>query len=406
MAAQIPPAGLSEEQEQPSGWRLGFLSGVFLFPTLIGAIAWISVIVIAFTQTGVEPARTIGAPLRVSTAGTDAVFMLTAQQEFRVAGGASRWFAHQGFETVTHVDLWRFDPASGQPSWRKRLVTNSGVNIFDYALWGADGDRLWTFIREPQVRAAANGDVIADAAAIEARNPPLQGVLPRQTSHYRFFDQYGLAVTAADARAWLLDGQTLAAASWPDKSITPKPSVVAPARSAGASITFFQKRGVLLPKDWLGVLTNEEAAILNAEVKVPGAEPGERRGVMADYLSPSARRRTSRITAPSATGSGARRSSSCRRRRATGRSSCLTSGASGIVIPDFLCSRRVPSFSRPDFSATAAHRCRSTSRNPTASSCSTATASMTPAACKSPASRGRMAARCGTQGCPSPRSRP
>jgi hypothetical protein len=281
MQTQSPDDDRSDE---PRTWRLAFMSGVFAFPTIIGVVAYISMVVIAFTQTGVEPARTIGAPLRVATAGMDAIFMLTAQQEERVVGGMSRWMAYRGFETVTHVDLWRFDLASGQPAWRKRLVTGRGTSIFDYALWGADGDRIWMFMREPQVRAAANGDLIADASVIEARNPQLKGVLPRQTTHYQFFDQYGLAFTAADARAWLLDGQTLAAVSWPNKTIAPKPSAVAPPRSAGSSITVFQKRGLLLPRDWLGVLTEEEAATLNAEAKVPGAEPGERRGALAAYM--------------------------------------------------------------------------------------------------------------------------
>ena len=273
-----------DPSDEPRTWRVGFISGVLAFPTIIGVVAYISTIVVAFTQTGVEPARTIGAPLRVATASLDAVFVLTAQQEHRVVGGMSRWMAYRGFETVTHVDLWRFDAASAQPAWRKRLVTEHGTNIFNYALWGADGDRILMFMHEPQVRAVTNGDLIADASVIEARNPQLKGVLPRQTTHYQFFDQYGLAFTAADARAWLLDGQTLAAASWPNKAIAPKPSAVAPPRSASSSITVFQKRGLLLPRDWLGVLTEEEAATLNAEAKVPGAEPGERRGALAAYM--------------------------------------------------------------------------------------------------------------------------
>lgn len=67
--------------DEPRPWRLGFASGVLAFPTLIGVVAYISAVVVAFTQTGLEPARTIGAPLRVAASSTDAVYVLTAQQE-------------------------------------------------------------------------------------------------------------------------------------------------------------------------------------------------------------------------------------------------------------------------------------------------------------------------------------
>jgi hypothetical protein len=101
-----------------------------------------------------------------------------------------------------------------QPVWRKRLMSERGGDPRDVGLLGADEGRLWLFMREPIVVSIENGDVLAETKAIEARNPPLKGAVPRTVNQYRFFDGYGLVFTTADARAWLVDVLTLAAVPW------------------------------------------------------------------------------------------------------------------------------------------------------------------------------------------------
>lgn len=192
-------------------WRLGFTSGVFAFASVIGAIAYLVSVWVAYNMAGVESPRMLGAPLRTP----DGVFMLTAQYETRVAGGGSRWQTFRGFEKVMHLDLWRLDAISVRPIWRNRIKSERGGTILNVGLLGADDGRLWLFMREPIVVSSENGEVLARTKAIEARNPPLEGVVPRAMSQYRFFEGYGLVLTtAADARAWLLDVQTLAAVPW------------------------------------------------------------------------------------------------------------------------------------------------------------------------------------------------
>jgi hypothetical protein len=197
-----------------------------------------------------------------------------------VVGGGSRWMTLAGFEKVMHVDVWRLDAVTAQPVWRKRFITERDGNIIGLGLLGADGDRVWLFLREPVIISAANGEVLADAKAIESRNEPLKGVLPKQMGHYQFFDGHGLVFTAADARAWMLHAQKLTATPWEPKTATPRADAVAPAYFSPTSLTQMQKRGLLLPTRWLGVLTDDEAAAVQA----PKPEaPGERRGASAAF---------------------------------------------------------------------------------------------------------------------------
>lgn len=91
-----------------------------------------------------------------------------------------------------------------------------------------------------------------------------------------------MQLTLSDSTQWIVDGETFAAeqrASAPMRSdrITP-PAYDAPYTSR------FQLRGMPIDTMWLGVLTDKEAATLQAEPVVPGAKPDDRPGVMADFL--------------------------------------------------------------------------------------------------------------------------
>ena len=271
--------------DKPRMFKAGFAAGVTAVASVILAAVYLGSGIVERRVTGIEEARVLGTPVRAGLADASAVFLMTAQKEIRTVPGSRRWQPYRKIETVTHFDLWRFDGRTAQPAWRKRLLTTSeSVNFMDAGVAGADGDRLWVFLREPLLVSAATGDVIHGATEIEARNPPLQGVLPRKRNHYVFFDGHGLVFTAADARAWRLDAQTLKASPWEPNKAVRRAEAVGPPYYAASSVTGFQQRGLLLERDWLGVLTDAEAAALNGPVKVPGAKPGERRGAMAKFL--------------------------------------------------------------------------------------------------------------------------
>lgn len=255
-----------------SPWRLGFFSGILFFASVIGLVAYLGSLWVSFNMAELEPPRTVEVPLRVSDASGDAVFLLTTQYETRVTGGGSRWRTLQGFEKVMHVDIWRLDATTAQPVWRKRLLTEREGNILGLKLLGADDGRLWLFLREPVVVSGDTGEIVAGAKEIEERNPPLQGVLPRDAGHYRFFSGYGLAFTAADARAWLVDVQTLAVVPWRGSGPIARENAVGPPYYVASSTKSFQMRGLTLPTRWLGVLTEDEAAAV--QPKPLGEHPG------------------------------------------------------------------------------------------------------------------------------------
>jgi hypothetical protein len=177
----------------------------------VGAVVCLGAVSVGCSQSeDPEPPRTIGAPLRAA----GAVFVLTAEFERRDPAEGHRWNPFRRDEKVVHVDLARFDAQSAQPTWRRRLLTERGNSTADLGLLGADDDRLWVFVREPLVLSLATGETLSDTKAIEARNPALKGTVPRRMSHYRFHDGYGLVLTGADAREWLVDVQTLATVPW------------------------------------------------------------------------------------------------------------------------------------------------------------------------------------------------
>jgi hypothetical protein len=270
--------------DRPSGWRLGFASGFAAFAMLLIGAAYVGSLIIHAHMAEIGPPRVAGTPLRVAAPDGDAVFVMTSQKETRIVGGAGRWSTYRGFETVVHFDLWRFDAAALRPVWRKRLLTDARPNLSKVGVLGADGDRVWLFLGGPVVASTASGEVVGGAAAIEDRNPALKNVVPLDEGHYRFFHGYGLVFTAADARAWRVDAATLEATPWDAKTAVKRPSAIGLPHYAPSSLTTFQKRGLTLEQNWLGVLTEDEGEAMNRGPQVPGARPGERRRAMAEFL--------------------------------------------------------------------------------------------------------------------------
>lgn len=272
------------DTDAPSAWRLGFASGIAAFAALLVAAAYVMSWVVHLHMAELGPPRSAGTPLRVPTGDGDAVFLMTSQKETRIAGGGGRWRTYRGFETVVHFDVWRFDAATLRPVWRRRLLTDGRPDLSKVGVLGGDGDRVWMFLGGPVVASMATGEVLGGAAAIEDRNPALRNVMPLDEGHYRFFEGYGLVFTSADARAWRVDAATLEATPWQSKSAVKRASAIGLPYYAPSSPTTFQKRGLTLERNWLGVLTDEEGDAMNRGPRVPGARAGERPGAMAQFL--------------------------------------------------------------------------------------------------------------------------
>lgn len=229
---------------------------------VIGATAVATMIVLAILipreGDSLTPADVIGAPVRAQTAAGDRIFLLTSQ-----------WLTTRPFRSrrssatgPTHVDLlidvWAFDAADGRLVWRRQLEADrSGVNM-GRALLGVDAGAVWVLAGDGLVGLSpTDGATVADVAKVEAVNPQLKGLIPREAEYYKF-DAGGLWLTAADARRWRLSGPGLQAR--PEAEPSTAAGVFAPARwSGGVSTWMFHERGVRLGDRWLGVLSEREA---------------------------------------------------------------------------------------------------------------------------------------------------
>lgn len=260
-------------KQPPRGRKiLAFVAVVVLALGLIGG----AVAFLARQDLVASTADLSGAPLRLVTADGDRVFVLTSQWKTyrRRYGGSGR--GSSGY-SVTYtdllVDLWAFDAADARPLWRRRVLqerkaVNSGRTLLGAqggAIWVLDGKRLSGF-------SPKDGAPVADAAAIEAANPALRGLIPTEAQYYHF-DTAGLSFWAADGRAWRLAGPGLRFVTAPERP-QPTPDAIRPARIAGGVGTYaFYERGLDIGRRWLGLLDEAEARTFLANKVIGGIDP-------------------------------------------------------------------------------------------------------------------------------------
>lgn len=231
-----------------------------------------------------SPMAPAGPPLRTDQGGADLVYVLATQSE-RIVPLRLRKVTPRPPRQLLHVDLWAVDAVTAKLAWRKRLRTyegaaREGIDLRSFDLFGADGGTLWLSVREPLAVALADGRVLADGARIDAVNARLPGKRVNDLG-YVAFGRHGLQLTFDNASQWRIDGTDFSAAPRDTPARDPA-RIVAPSK-LGATDRF-QMRGLPLGERWLGVLTDGEADVLQKRVVVAGREPGERRGVMEDFL--------------------------------------------------------------------------------------------------------------------------
>ena len=207
-----------------------------------------------------------GRPVRAATQAGDRVFLLTGQwKSYRPFRGTSATY------TELLVDVWAFDGATGVPASRTRLEAQRGGTNAGRALLGADRGALWVLTASGLLALSPkDGSVVADVAKIEAANPPLKGLLPKEEGFFRF-DATGLAFRAADGRSWRLDGATLAAR--PDEPSTDNVAFPPARISGGVGTYMFQERGLDVGRRWLGLLAESEVAPFRSGGAIGGMNP-------------------------------------------------------------------------------------------------------------------------------------
>lgn len=228
-----------------------------------------------------DPVRTFGPPLRAG----DRVYLLTGQWSGRLSFSSR----NRSRSTNLMVDLWAFDANLAAPLWRKRLQTERDGAMYGRQILGAEGNTMWLLVpRGLMAVSLSTGDILADTALIESRNEALKGLVPKESSYYRF-DRGGLRFRAADGRTWRLDPASFAAQpaeKIPNEYVTSQSSkdVAAPS-GAGISPAYFtpnathafQERGIIIPGRYLGLLNDQEAAYLQEKNTIGGLDYHSRR---------------------------------------------------------------------------------------------------------------------------------
>lgn len=235
---------------------------------------------------GLQPALFQAAPLRTAQGGVDLAYFVSTQSQTVYLQGRSSGAAMR--QDYLHVDLWAIQASTASVAWRQRLRTFSGKErsgrvLPAFRILGADGTTLWLNIEGPVGVSLVDGKIVADAKAIEQRNPRLAGKLVYSPG-YIAFGRNGLQMTLDDASQWRIDAADLNAAPR-DEPVSRPDSIVPPVHLSPASTSQFQMRAIEIGQYWLGVLTDAEADYLSHPPVIPGRDPNERPGAMQQFLN-------------------------------------------------------------------------------------------------------------------------
>ncbi|MBX3724336.1 MAG: hypothetical protein KF823_00270 [Xanthomonadales bacterium] len=168
------------------------------------------------TRSDFEPARRNGPLLLVHAPdGGHALWLALHQTEVRsrrIGGGrhsSGRWIT----ERLYHLRLQVHAPDTTRPTLSRTLAVvhekDSGHQAV-LRILGQQGDAIWLWLNDAPVLLAAVGGVQrAGLADLEAANPDLAGLFPRELRHWTWMES--LFVRLADGRLVRLDAATLLA---------------------------------------------------------------------------------------------------------------------------------------------------------------------------------------------------
>ncbi len=244
----------------------------------IAALLPLSIYLIAkrFEVTSYAPFGLFGAPVFAKTAEGDRAYLLTGQwRRIRPPGRYTTGYDYVEF----YVDMWAVDAATAKPVWRKRLETERGGGMIDREFLGVDGNAVWLLLHGKLVAlSASDGSVIAPVGTVESLNPELKGLMPTD-SRYIVFDSRGLCITAADARLWRVDPATFKVAEVVSVPQPPKEGTYPPEFITPGGNGLHLVRGLEMTNSWLGLLTEEEAKVLETSNRTTALTPEVRRRV-------------------------------------------------------------------------------------------------------------------------------
>lgn len=88
----------------------------------------------------------------------------------------------------------------------------SNIKNFPETVLGAEGHHAWIFINELMAFDAFNLETVADVKMIEAKNPSLKGMMPRESQYYQFDNiAKGIIFKSNDGAQWIIHSNSLIA---------------------------------------------------------------------------------------------------------------------------------------------------------------------------------------------------
>ena len=172
------------------------------------------------SQLFLSPPEIMGGVVRTDGEAGGRLYYLTSQWEKRISRvGGGRGSSSVRTVGWLNIDLWEVDAANAQPLFRRRIKRDK-VNG-DFKALGMEQGVLWARIPELVGIRLTDGEIVADSAKIEARNPSLAGFMPKPAQPgifltesmqpLKFSPQAGMVVRLDDAREVRIDPLTLEA---------------------------------------------------------------------------------------------------------------------------------------------------------------------------------------------------
>ncbi|NOT52292.1 MAG: hypothetical protein HOP10_13560 [Chitinophagaceae bacterium] len=185
-------------------FRKAVIGGIFT----IGLLIFGFIMLLRSCLSQFDERSAISNPVIVESNGQTVVFSLV---KFEKTTSYSRQggFVRKSVSTSYYVQS--NDGISGSKLRSKKIKKHSQVKSFPIEVLGVSNNIAWIFAGELMAFDPFTLEKIADAAAIEAKNPSLKGKLSSERRYYEYDHQYGIKLTANDGSRYVLNTSTMIA---------------------------------------------------------------------------------------------------------------------------------------------------------------------------------------------------
>lgn len=192
-------------------------------------------------------------------------------------------------KTVTnYYHLQSNDAISGKKI--NSIEVTDDLKNYPAEILGAEGNHAWVFIDELMAFDPFTLEKIADVQMIEAKNPSLKGMMPKESEYYKLNDEgKGIIFITNDGAQWIIQSKTLDAKPY-EQPADPAVKTIAErvAKQLMDHLKDIQKQGLdfnqskvnqdTFNHQWLGLYSKQEIETLNKQLSfTPKYGPETRR---------------------------------------------------------------------------------------------------------------------------------